>query len=166
MQVRSLSGTMCRQAVMSCLGAATWLCAMAPFPAAAQQKTDEPESSAESRAARKQAPTILATPPFLLHFVPPEPVLCSAVNLSTTTPRDVTITLRILTLFDTPPVIQTITLQPNAFVPGLSIGGGGNSPVVPYRAFCEFQSSDVTLIRASASVFDGTSRVPQFVPAN
>ncbi|MBT2325399.1 hypothetical protein J7E62_24005 [Variovorax paradoxus] len=164
MQVRSLTGARCRQTLLSFLGAATWLCAMAPFPAAAQQKADEADRSADLRAARKQPPTILATPAFFLHTSPPPRILCSAVNLGST-PRDVTITLRAMTIFGIPPISQTITLQPNA-IAGLDVGGGSGSPVLPIRAFCEFQSSDVTLIRASASVFQGTSGVPEFTPAN
>ncbi|KWT83539.1 hypothetical protein APY03_4532 [Variovorax sp. WDL1] len=136
---------------------------MASFPAAAQHKAGEAERSGESRAARKQPPTILATPAFFVNTNPPPRILCSAVNLGST-PREVTFTLRLRYGFAPPPAIQTITLQPNA-IAGLDGGGGAGSPVLPVRASCEFQSSDVTLIRASASVFDGTSSVPQFTPA-
>jgi hypothetical protein len=98
MRVQSLSGTKFRQAVLPCLGAAIWLYAMAPCPAAAQQKADD--------AARKHPPTILATPPF---GVPNLQTQCLAVNLGST-PRDVTFTL--LTANGSASV-QTITVPSN-----------------------------------------------------
>src|SRR5437899_12280080 len=73
MRVQSLSGTKFRPAVVPCLCAVIWLYAMAPFPAAAQQKADD--------AARKHPPTILATPPF---GVPNLHTQCLAVNLTST----------------------------------------------------------------------------------
>lgn len=157
MRVPSLTGTRFRQVVLSCLGAAIWLCAMLPFPAVAQQKADGSERSADS-AARKQPATILATPPFFQAIR--QSVGCSALNIGST-PQDVTFTFRTQNEF--PPLIQTITLQPNSSS-GVSQGIG--LPALPVRVFCEFQSSDVTLLRAQGTVFDGNGNVLQIIPAN
>jgi len=141
MRVQSLSGTKFRPAVVPCLCAVIWLYAMAPFPAAAQQKADD--------AARKHPPTILATPPF---GVPNLQTQCLAVNLSST-PRDVTFTLL---LADGSARVQTITVEPN-IVRDVE-GTGGNA--------CEFQSGDVTLIRGSGAVLDFNRNALQIIPAN
>jgi len=154
MRVPSLTGTRFRQAVLSCLGAAIWLCAMLPFPAAAQQNADGSDSAV---AERKQPATILATPPFFQAIG--QTAGCAALNIGST-PRDVTFTFRTQNEF--PPVIATITLQPNSSS-GVSQGIG--QPALPVRVFCEFQSSDVTLLRAQGTVF-GNGNVLQIIPAN
>lgn len=143
MRVQSLSGTKFRQAVLSGLGAAIWLYAMASCPAAAQQKADD--------AARKQPPTILATPPFSL--ASSQTAMCLAVNLGST-PRDVTFTL--LTSNGSAQKVQTITVPSNFVAEVEDIVGNA----------CEFQSSDVTMIRGSGAVLDSNRNALQIIPAN
>lgn len=166
MQIRFLASSF-RDGLLSVLGAAMGLCVMLPFPAAAQQKGGDADRSAESPVGRKQPPTILATPPFFIDQLPPPAISCSAVNLAST-PIDVTITLVVNDINNnTPPRVATITLQPNAFSAfGPVMFGPQGTFIPPLRAFCKFEASDVTLIRASASVADGGLPVPQFSPAN
>ncbi|MBT2325400.1 hypothetical protein J7E62_24010 [Variovorax paradoxus] len=159
MQVRSLKGTRCHKAVLSCLGAATWLCAMAPFPAAAQQKADGADLSADLRPAPKQPPTILATPPFTVAMT--QLAGCFVVNIGST-PQDVTVIAR--TDDGSPPVRATFPVAPNT-VSGSEAYINASQPV---QLSCEFQSSDVTLIRGSVAVFEAFSNHPvlQIIPAN
>ena len=159
MQVRSLTGTRCRQAVLSCLGAATWVCATAPFPVAAQQKADEAASSAELRAVRKQPPTILATPPFTVAVT--QLADCFVVNIGSTT-QDVTVTMR--TDDGSPPRVRTFPLPPN----DVDGSEGSVNPTQTVQISCEFQSSDVTLIRGGVIVTEAFSNHPvlQIIPAN
>ena len=158
MQVRSLKGTRCRQAVLSCLGAA-WLCAMAPFPAAAQQKADEADRSADLRPARKQPPTILATPPFTVAMT--QLAGCFVVNIGST-PQEVTVIAR--TDDGSPPGRATVSLEPKT----VSGTEASINPTQSVQLSCEFQSSDVTLIRGSGTVFEAFSNHPvlQIIPAN
>jgi hypothetical protein len=108
-------------------------------------------------------PTVLATPAFLINTLPPPRVLCSVINLGPRT-REVTTTLRINHPAFTP-AVQTSTIGAERFG-GLDAGGStGGRPVPPVRGFCEFESSDVSLLRASVSVFDGQNQVPQYAPA-
>jgi hypothetical protein len=155
MRVPSLTGTRFGQAVLSCLGAAIWLCSMLPFPAVAQQKAEESGRSADIDARKKPA-TILATPPFFQAIG--QTVGCAALNIGST-PQNVTFTFRTQNEF--PPQIETITVQPNS---SAAIGQGIGLPALPVRVFCEFQASDVTLLRAQGTVFG--NGVLQIIPAN
>jgi hypothetical protein len=107
--------------------------------------------------------TVLATPGFLINTLPLTRGLCSVINLGLR-PREATTTLRI----NHPAItrsVQASTIDPERFG-GLDAGGGtGGRPVPPVRAFCEFDSSDVSLLGACVSVFDGLNHVPQYAPA-
>jgi len=133
--------------VLSCL-AATWLCVVAPLPAAAGQNSDEAEGSAEQRAAHKQPPTILATQPFFL--APTQWVGCFAQNFGP---------------------VQNFAFSLRAADGSIVTDFGGAMQEVdlglaqPAAFYCEFTGSDVTPVRASGVVFSGSRILLQVIPA-
>ena len=111
----------------------------------------------------REGTTVRATPAFLINTLPSPRVLCSVIDLGPH-PREVNTTLRINHPAITPSV-QTSTMDAERFG-GLDAGGStGGRPVPPEQVFCEFESSDVSLLRASISVFDGQNQVPQYAAA-
>ena len=140
------------------LGAAAPLFLGAP-PAAAQQQPDSAERIAEVlRAARKpRPPVVLATPPFAVAAT--QLAGCFVVNLGTAA-QSLTVTMR--TDDGSPPSVSIVAGQPN-FVSGQETIINTTQPV---QLSCEFAAGDISLIRGSGTVFDGSRRVLQVIPAN
>lgn len=159
MQVRSLTGTWCRQTLFCCLGAATWACALAPIQVSAQDRHGESDRAEDSRVTRQQPPTVLATPPFTVRRT--QLADCFLVNLGSA-PLSVTQTIR--TDDGSPPHITTGLVPPN-LANGVerSINTGQD-----VQMSCEFQASDVSLLRGSGVVTQSFSNHPvlQIIPAN
>ena len=125
----------------------------------------DPNEGAQERAGagRKRAPTILATPPFLLETN--QTGACSLVNLGTVA-REVTVTYHTEELqpdgTPVPDVVTTVTIEPRQ-ERAAKFGFGMSRSLTPVTAFCKFQSTDTSLLRgagyaASDSVIQRAAR--------
>lgn len=118
------------------------------IPASADQNVNESSGGGS----RKGPPTLLVTPPLFLELL--QGFSCVVANIGTV-PQQVTMTFHTeLTVAEhpIPDHVSTFTLQPG------SVAGDGITPghqVLPVANYCKFESTDTSILRASASISDG-----------
>jgi hypothetical protein len=128
-------------------------CALAAIGAIAASipASADPSEGAQERSGRpgKRAPTILATPPFLLETN--QTGACSLVNLGTVA-REVTVTYHTEEMqadgTPVPDVVTTVTIEPKQ-ERAMKFAFGISRSLTPVPAFCKFQSTDTSLLRGA-----------------